>query len=275
MTKNPSYLHFNQLLMQGLLMLNLAGCTHLPNQTKLASLEQGQMAYLHTKPTHPLTTTVVVFQSGLGDDKSVWQPVLQRLGAQVASFSYDRFGYGASTSFKGSRDPCQIAHEQHELLKRAGIKAPYILVGHSLGGLYEYVYATLYPEEVAGLVLLDPTHPQHWQRIQTELPHIAVLLSSASLLFSKAARQEFNDQKTCLNQLKPELNPNIPVRLLVSSQRQALEKGRFETLLQTLRLDWQRLTHAPAIQSLDTGHYIQTEQPAAVVTAIHQLLKHR
>lgn len=262
-----------RLLLTSLVLMMLAGCSSVPSHNRMTlSVNQTQIAYTYVPSIQTKPTPTIVFQAGLGDDSTVWRPVLQGLGKQFASFSYARPGYGASANTHAPRDPCSIAQEQHQVLQQAGIQPPFILVGHSLGGLYEYVYAQLYPEEVAGLVLLDPTHPQHLQQVQAEAPQAAALLSAASLLFTRAAQQEFKAQQTCLQQLKPSLAATIPVRLLFSSQRSAFEAGAFEQVLIRLRLDWQRMTRTSQIQSLASGHYIQTEQPAAVLTAIHQLL---
>lgn len=261
----------NKLLATSLLMLGLMSCSNTRPNGATTSINQQTVSYSYV-PVAQRPQPTLIFQSGLGDDKTVWQAVIQGLAQQVSTFSYDRAGYGNSAASHSERSPCQIAQEQHQLLQNAGVKPPYLLVGHSLGGLYEYVYAQLYPEEVAGLVLLDPTHPQHLQRIKTDLPHIATLLSTANILLSPAARREFKAQQTCLQTLKPTLDTRITVRLLVSSQRQAFEQGAFEQLLKELALDWQRMTHVPHIQTIASGHYIQREQPEAVIAAIHELL---
>ncbi|WP_298611463.1 alpha/beta hydrolase [uncultured Thiothrix sp.] len=269
---NTLLLKVSMWLASSLVIVTLTACSSLPTTPNTTiRINQSRIAYQY-QPSQQAQLPTVVFQSGLGDDHTVWRAVLQGLNQQVATFSYDRPGYGASSQASSPRDPCQLAQEQHQLLKAVGVRPPYLLVGHSLGGLYEYVYATLYPEEVAGLVLLDPTHPQHLTRMQAEAPQAARMLSEATLLFTSTARQEFKAQQTCLHQLKPELAVNIPVRLLVSSKRSVLEQGAFAQLLAELAQDWQRKTHAPQIQAINSGHYIQTEQPQAVVAAIHELL---
>jgi glucans biosynthesis protein C len=106
-------------------------------------------------------TPAVVFQSGLGDGPDVWRTVLPRVQAVTTAVALQRPGYGGSALPPGSRDACTIAAEQRAALQTAGIAPPYVLVGHSLGGLYQYVYARLYPHDVAALVLVDPTHPEH------------------------------------------------------------------------------------------------------------------
>ncbi|MBK7417536.1 MAG: alpha/beta hydrolase [Dechloromonas sp.] len=61
-------------------------------------------------------------------------------------FAYDRPGYGSNPASNTPRDPCTIATELRDQLRSAGLPPPYVLVGHSLGGLYQYVFARLYPE---------------------------------------------------------------------------------------------------------------------------------
>lgn len=104
---------------------------------------------------------VVVFQAGLGDDRRTWNDILPTLAAHYTLFALDRPGAGDSPAVDSPRDPCTIAAEQRAALRSAGLASPYILVGHSLGGLYQYAYASLYPQEVAGFVLIDPTHPRN------------------------------------------------------------------------------------------------------------------
>lgn len=118
----------------------------------------------------------LVLQSGFGDGKAIWQDVIAQLPPGHRVFAYDRPGSGDNPPVDGPRDPCSIADELHRMLHSAGVQPPYLLVGHSLGGLYQYVYARRYPEEVAGLLLLDPTHPRNWETVQRTAPHMALLL---------------------------------------------------------------------------------------------------
>ncbi|MDQ3827610.1 MAG: alpha/beta hydrolase, partial [Actinomycetota bacterium] len=89
-----------------------------------------------------------------------WANVQRVVAKTTRVCAYDRAGMGWSEPGPEPRDAKQISSELHTLLKGAGTVGPYVLVGHSTGGLYARMYAALYPEEVAGMVLVDSSHPE-------------------------------------------------------------------------------------------------------------------
>lgn len=99
--------------------------------------------------------TTVVFEAGLGDDWKHWHRVARDLSEDTRVFAYSRPGYGDSDETTTPRDPAHIVEELRELLASQDIAPPYVLVGHSSGGTYMELFARAYPEEVAGLVLVD------------------------------------------------------------------------------------------------------------------------
>jgi pimeloyl-ACP methyl ester carboxylesterase len=99
---------------------------------------------------------VVVFDGGIGARCEEYRKLQDRIAATTAVVTYDRAGYGSSEVGPLPRDSRSEVEELRTLLTRLKISPPYILVGHSLGGLNVQVYARLHPEEVAGMVLLDP-----------------------------------------------------------------------------------------------------------------------
>jgi pimeloyl-ACP methyl ester carboxylesterase len=80
---------------------------------------------------------------------------------------YDRAGRGWSEAAGTSQDGVQVATDLHTLLERAGESGPYVLAGHSAGGIYVLNFAHLYPQQVAGVVLLDSMHPEQYTRIES------------------------------------------------------------------------------------------------------------
>jgi pimeloyl-ACP methyl ester carboxylesterase len=104
----------------------------------------------------------VVFDAGLPGSVLSWHYVMPDLGRLVRAVAYDRAGLGWSEPSPEPRTAERIVEELHELLERAGVPPPYILVGHSFAGLTTRLFAARHPEEVAGLVLVDPVGPGEW-----------------------------------------------------------------------------------------------------------------
>ena len=100
----------------------------------------------------------VILESGAGGFSMMWpETIVTQLSQTTRVCAYDRAGYGWSDPRLEPRTAWQIASELHHLLENAQIEAPYILVGASNGGLYVRSYTADYPQEVAGLVLVDGT----------------------------------------------------------------------------------------------------------------------
>ncbi len=104
----------------------------------------------------------VLFEAGITATNLNWRYIQDKVAAFTATAAYDRSGLGWSSPCCSRRTPGNICAELHTMLASAGIEAPYILVGHSFGGLCVRRYAALYPEEVAGLVLVDPMRCEEW-----------------------------------------------------------------------------------------------------------------
>src|SRR5215210_3533682 len=97
----------------------------------------------------------VVLDSGSGAFSAHWVRVQREVSGTTRVCAYDRAGMGWSEMGPNPRDAKQISSELHTLLKGAGIKGPYVLVGHSFGGMYMQTYAHRHPDEVTGVVLVD------------------------------------------------------------------------------------------------------------------------
>lgn len=95
---------------------------------------------------------------------SNWVWIQPEIARSTRVCAYDRAGLGWSDVGPEPRDAQQNTRELETLLQNAGIEGPYVLVGHSLGGLYARVFAGQHPDEVQGMVLIDSSHPDGWQR---------------------------------------------------------------------------------------------------------------
>ncbi len=101
----------------------------------------------------------IVLEAGGGSDSVIWRGVQTALSKTTRVCAYDRAGSGWSDALSGPRDADHIADELRQLLARAGITGPIVLMGHSIGGVYLRDYATRYPAEVAGLIFVDSSTP--------------------------------------------------------------------------------------------------------------------
>jgi hypothetical protein len=104
----------------------------------------------------------VILESGLANRSADWDIVQPQIAGATRVCSYDRAGIGWSDGGREPRGPSRIATELHNLLQTANVPAPYVLAGHSFGGLHMRMFAALYPEQVVGMVLVDSSHPDQW-----------------------------------------------------------------------------------------------------------------
>lgn len=142
--------------------LLLAGCGSAPaaggeRPGKLVTLGDGRKINLQCAGRGSPT---VILESGFGANAGAWYKVQPTLARQTRVCSYDRAGYGFSDPGPDPRDGAAAARDLDAALTAAGIEGPYIVVGHSAGGLYARLFAARRPGEVQGLVLLDPTVEQ-------------------------------------------------------------------------------------------------------------------
>lgn len=114
----------------------------------------------------------VILDSGLGDSYISWRKVQPQIAHFTRVCSYDRAGIGYSSPSPGPRTSQTIAEELNALLHAANVPAPYILVGHSMGGYDVRVFANSYRSEVAGMVLVDASHPEQEKRFPPELKNM-------------------------------------------------------------------------------------------------------
>lgn len=131
---------------------------HFPAPGRLIDVGTHRLHLLEQGTTGPS----VVLEAGLMSTVLSWTELQGRLARRYRVISYDRAGLGWSEAGPLPRTADRIVDELHHLLQRAGVAPPYILVGHSFGGLTMPLFAARYPEETAGLVLVDPVAPAEW-----------------------------------------------------------------------------------------------------------------
>jgi pimeloyl-ACP methyl ester carboxylesterase len=105
----------------------------------------------------------VILEAANGGMSAHWARVQQEVAKATRVCAYDRAGMGWSEPGPGPPNATQTTAELHVLLREANEEGPYVLVSHSLAGLYSRIYAQRYPEEVAGIVLVDSSHPGQFE----------------------------------------------------------------------------------------------------------------
>jgi pimeloyl-ACP methyl ester carboxylesterase len=221
----------------------------------------------------------VVFEAGLGDDLRVWRATIDELKNITGIFAYNRAGYGRSSSMQKDRDGFVIVEELHSLLQASGHTPPYLLVGHSLGGAFMELFAQKHPEEVCGLVLVDPMAVEmdelckkddimEWGRI----PLFRKILTSVFL--SRGAKQELRMREKTLSQTRispPCANP-FPVAL-ISAGKSMWSSRLQDAWLNSHALLAKRYSDCSHVVEKESGHHIQMDNPAFVAAQILSLSK--
>ncbi|MGH7563910.1 MAG: alpha/beta fold hydrolase [Gemmatimonadota bacterium] len=126
---------------------------------------------------------VVIFDAGAGAWSIFYSEIQESVAGETRACAYDRAGLGWSGPGPMPRTSRRMAEELHALLEGAGIEPPYVLVGHSLGGYTARLFADLYPDQVAGIVLAESAHEEQWER----LPAKALALVRSAVEFDRKA----------------------------------------------------------------------------------------
>ena len=125
---------------------------------KLVNVGDGRRLHVSCSGMNFEGSPTVVLESGAGNDSSVWNRVLPEVAKFTRVCSYDRAGLGSSDPVPVLRTIVALTEDLHSLLVNAKVTGPYILVGHSLGGILVRLYASYYPAEVVGMILVDSAH---------------------------------------------------------------------------------------------------------------------
>lgn len=228
----------------------------------------------------------VVFETGLADSLDVWLPMWRTMAEYTTVVAYSRAGFGRSEEGSSDHSVPHAAAELHELLHRLPVAPPYILVARSYGSLIARLYTSLYPAEVAGIVLVDGTHEQQVRRygaIDSTYPR-AFRQYFDSVLARRAPGPEAAEiRETVRIQAEgavPGLGPlpDIPIAVLTSMQSDESSRyvngtARGHEVWRALHDEWfRRSRNGIHIETTRSGHGIQDDEPALVAMAIRFVL---
>lgn len=221
----------------------------------------------------PDARAVVVFEAGSRGTIRTWGTVPQLVSRDATVFAYNRPGYGNSSAAVTPRDGRTIVEELRQVLRTKGLQPPYVLVGHSLGGLYMQLFARAYPQEVQGIVLVESLYPRMVKKT-AEFPLTTRL--AARLAFSRTVWQEIEridetgeavlaldgiDDKPMIRLVNvPQGATAIPVdfgAFRMDADTRAFVKGLYPKSKRVVA---------------DASHQMQLDAPALVAEAIREVL---
>jgi pimeloyl-ACP methyl ester carboxylesterase len=196
--------------------------------------------------------------------------------------AYNRAGHGGSSSPQSERSGQAIVGELRTLLKSQGLRPPYILIGHSAGGLYMQLFARHYPDEVAGLILVDSTNPKQFDgqsALENQSPLVRGIEFWYSLFRSTTTKQEYRllpDAGRSILQL-----PTIPgERVTVIQAKNSISvpgASDAENLVLNAylkKLKMVEVENYPGCRLInsDSGHMVPIETPHAITEAVSRYL---
>jgi pimeloyl-ACP methyl ester carboxylesterase len=240
----------------------------------------------------------VLFEAGGGDFSTRWTPVQEVVSRRFRACAYDRAGSGWSEAGPQPRTMKQEVYELHTLLNKAEIPGPYVLVGHSYGGLLVRLYAEQYGKDVLGIVLVDPTHestrlfaqrrgePQgKWVRIREgakglTVPDVqktkTITPSEGQNYWAEELQQMYESRKG-----NPESLGDRPLIVLAAGRPSRRPPETPDDLWNELQRersdhtgDLARLSrNSKLVRDPSSGHHIHVENPELVVRAIEEVIE--
>lgn len=242
-------------------------------QESRVSLSTHELAAYSIETTH--SKYLVVFESGLGNDHTVWQMthVAEEISATMDVVVYDRAGYGKSTIDTTPRAIDRLRMELEAVVNSYAHNRKVILVGHSLGGMIIRDYAVKNPDRMAALLLVDPSHENYLHPTQAEedVLYNAVNASAGPDFGGTREARELMEDAQYMATL-PNL-PDIPVVVLTSMQldgsHTTADKQNLYYAHELLKSGVTDFTH---IATPHAGHFIMIDEPDLVIDNFNLLL---
>jgi pimeloyl-ACP methyl ester carboxylesterase len=217
----------------------------------------------------------VVFEAGASGTHRMWGAIQKELSAIARVVSYDRAGLGASELSKRTRSARNIADELHSALRAAKLPPPYLLVGHSAGGLFVRAFAAMFPNEVTGLVLVDPAPEDFYDRAMRQFPKVYQYFDSIDMADTSGSTPGQRAEDDAWDSVLVEVRTldravTAPAIILSSPRADLKEIGAIWTdehrrwALRSPRREYVRVE--------GVGHQIHRERPGVIIDAVKRLL---
>jgi pimeloyl-ACP methyl ester carboxylesterase len=240
------------------------------------------------------TPTILIDQGGglsiersfLNPVRMGWPKVFEALARTQRVLMHDRAGLGWSYEPTKQRSCSLLVKDLRALLQYAGIGPPYILVGHSIGGITVRLFASQYPQEVLGVVLVDAVHPDQWTRFGRLIPRPAPGEPSALQKFRKTPHSSLTPERIDYVNSADEARTagtlgNKPLVVLSRSPKALRPPGLPADIAAGLEQVWSELqrdllnlsTRSTQIVATHAGHHVQLDEPQLVTEVILKLVR--
>ncbi|WP_051128151.1 alpha/beta fold hydrolase [Paenibacillus sp. HW567] len=223
-------------------------------------------------------TPGVIFIAGLGDSCEIWSAVQDRISLLTSTLSYDRAGVGRSEETSVPRTCMDLVEELSGLIQALKIEPPYILVGHSFGGLVARLYSSLYPQYISGMVLVDAA-PEYKELAYDRVLPVKLAGENREYYLNPMLNLEKIDKVTSYKQIVDHsCQTDIPLSIITrglpdgdEGEWPGLEILKIEQKLQS---EFQRLSTASSLRiASNSGHYIHHDEPEIVIEEIMNMLQ--
>lgn len=249
---------------------------------------------------------VIIFENGMGVDLGNWKKILDQVSVFAPVFAYDRAGIGKTDKIFKMPTTKVVSENLHDILTTLKIAPPYILVGHSLGGVYIRSFAGFYPNEISGLVFIDPADftetKNDWNAIFRTMgvPEKKIDEMLYNRLYQQkpkvdsvnygpwSERQVLNDlRRTDFAEISKLPLPNAPIYFLVGGKFEVppdqrskdFDQETFFHIKNSSNIErWKKLMYSSGkggtlIYLTNAGHYIHWDDPKSVTNNIRVLVE--
>lgn len=280
------------------ILLLVSFCLSSFAQEKLVTIDSiDYHVYLRGFENRAENLPAIIFESGLGSELGNWDKVIDQISSFAPVFAYDRAGIGKSEKTFEMPTPRLVSQNLHSILKILKIDPPYILVGHSLGGVFIRSFAGYYPNEIAALVFIDPADftetKQDWNAIfrAMDVPEKKIDEMLFTRLYGPTEVDSVNFGPWSEGQVLRELRrtdfaaiaalplPNVPIYFFVGGKFEVpvdrrskdFDQEAFFHIKNSANMErWKRLSYSTGkpgalIYLIHAGHYIHRDDPQSVI----------
>lgn len=219
----------------------------------------------------------VLFESGMGDSSEIWNDIQNKISLLTSTFSYDRAGIGKSDSTLIPRTCLDIVQDLSKLLTKVPVKPPFILVGHSFGGLVSRLFASIYPNLIVGMILVDAA-PEYKEIAYEKVLPSKLISSNRKYYNDPMLNVEKIDKVQSYNQIDTNKCVfDFPLTVIIRGLQDNYDKDwpnqEILEVEQKLQVDFKNLsTKSKIIIANNSGHYIQNDEPELIIEAIVEMV---